>query len=162
MINYESLGREIIIRGRDKETKKRYETKIDYKPYFYVLNEDGEHTSLFGDSLERVYCENTNELVKKRGNYYKTFEADVLHANRFLIDNYDEIDEEPIRVCHLDIETEDREGFPNPDEADKTILSIAMYDNFTKRYTIIVLGDERKDGHIQTDFCEAKIGRAHV
>ena len=157
MINYESLGREIIIRGRDKETKKRYETKIDYKPYFYVLNEDGEHTSLFGDSLERVYCENTNELVKKRGNYYKTFEADVLHANRYLIDNYDEIDEEPIRVCHLDIETEDREGFPNPDEADKTILSIAMYDNFTKRYTIIVLGDERKDGHIQTDFCEAKV-----
>ena len=72
MINCESLGREIIIRGRDKD-KKRYVKKVDFAPYFYVLNEDGKYTSLFGDSLERIDCANTRELTQKRKNYYKTF-----------------------------------------------------------------------------------------
>lgn len=157
MINCESLGREIIIRGRDKKTKKRYEKTVDCQPYFYILSEDGKYKSLFGDSLERVYCSNTRDLTEKRKQHYKTFEADVLHANRYLIDNFDEIEEEPIRVCHLDIETEDRHGFPNPSVADKTILSIALYDNFTERYTILVLSDKKETGSIKTDFCDAKI-----
>ena len=137
MLSYESLDRDILIRGRN-EDKTRYEKTVTYKPYFYIDSPDGNYTSLFGDTLDKIECENQYTLFTEKKKYKKTYESDVLHANRYLIDTYDTIEKEPIRICYLDIETEDRDGFPDISKADKPILSIAFYDNFTDNYTILV------------------------
>lgn len=143
MLSYESNGKEIIVRGRSEDGG-RYQYKRPFTPYFYVPSKDGEYISLFGDKLKKVECDSTFDLVNERKRYKVTFESDVPHANKFLIDNFKEIKPEPIRVCFLDIETEDRDGFPDIEIADKQILSIALYDSFTKKYFALVTSPNKK------------------
>lgn len=144
MLCYESLGNQIVIRGRD-ENSNRYEKTIDYKPYFYITDKKGEYTSLYDDKLIRIECDDQYDLYAKRKKYNSTFESDVPHEIRYLIDNYTEIDKEPIRICFFDIETEDRDGFPDVKKADKPILSIAFYDNFTDKYTILITSPTKSE-----------------
>ena len=144
MLCYESLGNQIVIRGRD-ENSNRYEKTIDCKPYFYITDKKGEYTSLYDDKLIRIECDDQYDLYAKRKKYNSTFESDVPHEIRYLIDNYTEIDKEPIRICFFDIETEDRDGFPDVKKADKPILSIAFYDNFTDKYTILITSPTKSE-----------------
>lgn len=143
MINIEAAGKNIIIRGRT-ENKERYEKIVkDFKPYFYVENSNGEYTSLFGEKLRKVECDHPKEIRYIRNNFDKTYEADILYIYKYMIDNYDSIESEPIRVCFIDIETEDRNGFPNVEKAEQPILSICAYDNFTERYYMFEIDNSR-------------------
>ncbi len=148
MIIVEPIGAQLLIRGRH-ENNERYEERItDFKPFFYVPNsKEGEHTSLYGDKLRRVYVEHPSKIKIEREKYQRTYEADVNYVNRFLIERYTEIQKQPVRFCHLDIEVEDREGFPRPELANKPILSIACYDNFKATFFVFAVTNKPNKGY---------------
>lgn len=140
MIVVESIGSDILIRGRNND-RTRYEKRIkSFKPYFYVradeVGKPATHISLNGDVLVRVEVDSPKDVRKQRTKYRATFEADVLYANRYIIDNYYDktIEAEPYRICAFDIETDDEESFPDISKANKSIISIAAHDNYTGNY----------------------------
>ena len=137
MINIVNFGNDIIIRGRDIKGN-RYIKNAQQNPYFYIPSTEGQFTTIYGDTVRRVNFSSTGEVFNKRNNYRRTFEDNVGITTRYLIDNFTSIEEAPVRVCFLDIETEDRNGFPNPAHGDKQILSICCYDNFSEKYYIFL------------------------
>lgn len=137
MISIDSFGTDIYIRGRDKNGK-RYTSKSTQKPYFYVQSKDGEYVTLDDIKVKKVEFEDNGELYNRRDVFNKTWEDNVSLTTRYMLDNLTDIEEEPVRICFLDIETEDRFGFPEPAKGDKPILSIACYDSFTQKYYVFL------------------------
>jgi len=137
----ESFGRLIKVRGRNPDGS-RYTNTASFKPYFYIhayKNFEGEtFKSLNGANVRKLEFKNTGELVQNRYHHNIMYENDVRHIIKYKIDNFIEFKEEPIRTCFLDIETEDRYGFPSIKSADKMISSICCYDSFTKKYYVFL------------------------
>ncbi|MFA5715763.1 MAG: 3'-5' exonuclease, partial [Candidatus Paceibacterota bacterium] len=115
-----------------------------------------EYRSIRGDTCHRIYTTNPGEVRDLRDRFTH-LEADVVFTVRFQIDtgirsgmsypsekckvseiapadlNY------PSRVCTIDIECSDENGWP--DARSDPITCVTCYDSFTKEYTTFVLGD---------------------
>lgn len=68
-----------------------------------------------------------------------TFNGDIDPVTQYIQKNYQkeiEWDMDKLKIWYIDIENDDRYGFPDPELADKEILSITVYDQ-TKNYYII-------------------------
>lgn len=139
MINIEPMGKNFVILGRDGSGN-RYRREVkDFSPYFYVPNQHGTYVSLYGDKLRKVVVEHPAEVKMQRDNFEKTYEADITYVNRYLIDTFKEIPQEPVRLCFIDIEVKDDGSFPDIARADKEILSIACFDSFNKKFYVFTL-----------------------
>ncbi|RQD82054.1 MAG: DNA polymerase [Methanocalculus sp. MSAO_Arc2] len=108
-----------------------------------------------GEEVVRLYTQRPGDVRDLRDRYHH-FEADIPFATRFMIDcnvtggvlvpettvHYTAITpaevEAPARVCFLDIECDDRDGFPEPEK--QAIFCISCYDSFDSRYTTFLLG----------------------
>ena len=138
---------QILLFCRDVESKNVKTIIVEnFKPYFYVQDEEGEFVSCYGDRISKIECNMPFEIPNKRKQYEKTFEADVLYSNRYTIDNHidyalDIIDRKivPIdiktiitpRVLFFDIEVLIPEGeMPDVGSAKYPIIAISTYDNY--------------------------------
>ena len=128
-------GKNILYRGYDSNGD-RVQEKISYKPALYLETTNPEHSkwkSLHGKPLEQMRFDSmkeASEFVKT----YKGVDGYNIHGN----DRYDaafiqskhpgKIDfiPENVETYFLDIETDYNDGFPNPDVADQSILTIAL------------------------------------
>lgn len=149
MITFTSLGNSIDIRGRTPE-RKRYSKKEEYRPYFYIQDNDGKYLSIFGDKLKRITVGHPSMVSSKRDGYSQTFEADVIYTTRYTVDNFKDIPYEPYRVCFLDIEVDDSDGFPSANK--DRILSIATYDNYNEKFYVFVLNHDVNNTIKRTEF----------
>ncbi|KUK99776.1 MAG: DNA polymerase, partial [Methanomicrobiales archaeon 53_19] len=107
-----------------------------------------------GEEVVRLYTRRPGDVREVRERYHH-FEADIPFATRFMIDcnvrggvrvagntvEYTDISptyvEAPARVCFLDIECDDSDGFPEPEK--QPIFCITCYDSFDARYTTFLL-----------------------
>ncbi len=111
---------------------------IPYKKYAYVKNSNGQHVSLYGDRVKKVF------------NYDKEdptlHESDVPPTTRFLVDQYTDSDEvsEGHRKIFFDIEVEVTDGFPDVMKANNVITSIALYDFLTEKYYTYVFDAKKR------------------
>ncbi len=107
---------------------------IPYKKYAYIKNSTGQHYSLDGDKVKKIYKWEDED-------YPNLFESDVPITTRFLVDQYTDSDEpsEGIRTLFFDIEVEVVDGFPDVTKANEQITSIAMYDEVAKQYLCYTL-----------------------
>ena len=110
---------------------------IPYKKYAYIKNSTGQHFTLDGDKVKKIFHWEHNPPG--------LHESDVPQTTRFLVDQYMDSDEPSIgnRKIFFDIEVEVTEGFPDPMKAPNKITSISLYDEITKTYFAYVL-DEKK------------------
>ncbi|MDD4439531.1 MAG: DNA-directed DNA polymerase [Tissierellia bacterium] len=156
----------INIFGRDREGNVHRVDVIDYKPYFYALAsqsalvpsnlvvDPGVYKSIKNDNLIKIITKKPSDIRDYRDRFTH-FESDILYTQKFLIDSqiksgisYTESpctleDLKPIefntpaRVCILDIECSDQNGFP--DSLKDPIFCISCYDTFTKKYITFVV-----------------------
>jgi len=108
-----------------------------YKRYCYVKDEDGEFTTMFGDSCRKTFNwkdENPDDL----------FESDVNPTTRTLVDLYTDDDTPSINhtILTYDIEVETTVGFPHANKAENTVTSIAAHDNVSQTYVVFILDPE--------------------
>lgn len=155
MIITESIGNVLYEFGRD-DNKNIYSKQIlNFKPYFFIEDINGEYVSLFNDKLKKIIVDNVVDISKMRSMFTKHFEADVSFINRYMIDTYNEIKKEPIRICYLDIETNARKGLADPENPITEIQSIACFDNFNKKFVIFAIYNptnmKEKDEIIKTE-----------
>ena len=112
--------------------------------------------SIRGDRLVKIYAQTPRDVGQLRDEF-EHYEADILFPNRFLIDkdiqsgvviperrdddgtllaHHSEVTPTdytaPPRVCMLDIEVDDRRGFP--EDGDEPIVCLTTHDNHTDEY----------------------------
>ena len=82
-----------------------------YKKYAYIKDPNGEHESMYGDRLTKVY-----KWEKDSGE--ELFESDVPETTRVLVDLYnDDVPSKGHIVLTFDIEVEMITGLPNIEKA---------------------------------------------
>ena len=115
---------EIHIFGRDENKKKVIHKTTSFKPSFYILTEEkhklpkyniiktqDNFKSIFGDELTKVWVEKPNQIYYLRDQFSKTFEADTMFVNRYMIDvlsenkNYDYGELSDFKIFTIDITT---------------------------------------------------------
>jgi len=121
--------------------------------------------SIDGDDLTRLYTRIPADVGEVRESYTH-YEADILFPNRFRIDEdvksglrlgtegkeTVEVDagdvepcdaDTPARTCVLDIEVDDRNGFP--EDGEEPVICVAVWDSFDEEYQMFVWDiDERE------------------
>jgi len=142
----------IHIFTRDKNGKRQHKIVTDFKPYFYIKEDEpvnlkdypqitkiekGNFVSLFGEKLKKIYVRTPGDVLQIRDSFYKTFEADVLFTTRYMIDEIEEIPNHPLRIQFMDIETGSLDIINTP----RPIYSIAIYDNFLKKNIVFILNN---------------------
>ena len=160
---------DLWIRG---ENNKKYQiTVLDFQPYFYIENKNGEYRGIYGERLEKIFTDDPSQVRIERAKYPKTWEADIIYTRRFLVDKEiykgiefpegerqvtkDEIkpcadvDIEPL-VLFLDIEVLQKEGFPEADKAEQPVISFSFRTNKYERYFTYIVSNsanEKVIGH---------------
>lgn len=93
--------------------------EFTYVPYCYKKTDKvSKLKNLYGEFVEKTFYE-------KNPSYY---EIDIRPESRVLLDRYYNEDEPAKNVIEfMDIETDSKDGFPNKDKGDKTIISITSF-----------------------------------
>ncbi|MFP4188491.1 MAG: DNA-directed DNA polymerase [Halobacteriales archaeon] len=122
------------------------------------------YESIEGDDLTRLYTRIPADVGEVRDSFTH-YEADILFPDRFRIDNNVksgmlvetddeeiEIDAEdvapcdadaPARTCVLDIEVEDRNGFP--ENGEEPVVCLTAWDSFDEEYHVFVWNVDEDD-----------------
>jgi|APHM01.1.fsa_nt_gi DNA polymerase elongation subunit (family B) len=180
--------------GRTGSEEYRHWTVDDFKPYFYVAADDvtqGEAKALEAErrvlsvepadrtglgrgeqsiDLLRVETELPYHVGQLREEFERTWEADVLFPQRWLIDtgvttylrlpvgedtvataDVEAVDATDVddaiapRVAHWDIEVQTDGEFPDVDAPSQPVISVTLYDEYTDSYTAVVVRGDHPD-----------------
>lgn len=132
--NVFQYGNKIYIRGYDKGI--RIKKTVDYSPYLFLINPNGEYKTLDGLNATKKQFKSIKNAKEYIEVHKDIANMDIYGLNQFsymyIFDNYKgDIDYDPkmINVVTLDIECggEDVIGFPNIDNADQPITAITMH-----------------------------------
>lgn len=119
---------------------------LDYKPYGYVVDPNGEYQSLNGLKLRKTAGDYSNDP--------SAYEADLNPEMRTLIDLYYESDIASTghRDFFFDIEVDISEKLPTVIEADCAITSIAYFDKVSNSREVLVLDIDQRLKNIDTEY----------
>lgn len=132
--NVFQYGNRIFIRGYDKGI--RIKKTVEYKPYLFFLNENGNYKTLDGRNVSKREFASIKEAKEFIESFKDVKSLDIYGLNQFsymyIFDNYKgDIDYDPkmVNVVTLDIECggDNIIGFPNIEEADQPITAITMH-----------------------------------
>lgn len=140
--NVTRYGNNLLVRGY--ENGKRYADKIKYQPTLFVsTNTQSEWRSLCGRPVAPVVHNSMRDAKE-----WIATNKDVVGRNIFGNDRYIstyindsfpgqiEFDRSQINVTSIDIEVESDDGFPEPESADKAIISITTKNNIDDTYYV--------------------------
>ena len=129
------------------EDGERVEYDVPFRPYLYVEDVTGKHTSIYGTKLKQKIFNSSydrNKFVNESG--VKRLFENIAPTQQFLLDTYWNQNEtldfvkNDIKVMFLDIETYSVDTFPDPEDPTHTINVITCFDTLTKTYTSFGLG----------------------
>tara|TARA_R100001082_G_scaffold88548_1_gene54959 strand:- start:450 stop:2117 length:1668 start_codon:yes stop_codon:yes gene_type:complete len=136
----------------------------EFRPYFYVLDdakeipsyrpsktlirpfeyEKGDWVNLEGQSLKKVYVDNSYDIKNAQKLFPKTFEADVPYHFRYCVDNLNNMPEYKMRKWYWDME------WQQGGEYHDCITTVVMYDNYEKQYYQWFWGPHEEDDESPT------------
>lgn len=123
--------------------------KFNYEQYVYVKSSDGEYTSLYGDSLEKVPRSYIDRGTQKRleetyGEGKAVFQSDLKLETAVLSELYrsDETPSEDVEVLFFDIEVSMEGSLPNIDTAQNPVTSVAYTVKSTDESTVLIWDPE--------------------
>jgi DNA polymerase elongation subunit (family B) len=141
--NVERYGNTILWRGY--ENGKPFMRREQYKPTLYLPNKDGKYRSLLGNRpLSKRQFESMSE-AKEFIERHKDVHGFDIYGNtnyvaQFIQEKYPSdvtFDMKKINIFTFDIEVDIRDGYPNVDEADKEITSIAIKSSKSDTYHLL-------------------------
>jgi len=143
MITVDNIKSKIYVFGR--KGKKPYIKEVNFKPYFYAEDENGEYITIEGKKCKKIFVNEPSEIPIVRKKYIH-YEADIVYRNRYLIDTYfnKEIPAEELRKCYFDIEVETTDGLPDNQNPQNRIISIVCYDTFLGKYVNFAISPNSK------------------
>ena len=136
----------INLRARDKDGNRKDFFIDNFKPYFYVPDENGKFLSIQGKKYKKIELNMPGDVKTWRENFPDNYESDIPFPHRFCIDHgikcgfvieNGEFKGAPHnnvkpRVLFIDIEVEAFKGVPDPKVAISPIYLIGCYDSYTQ------------------------------
>ena len=132
--------------------------------YFYVKDEDGDYTSMYGDKLRRCDYNTAPEMQRARteNESYGTqmFESDIPPELRVLSERYYDVQAPSLHITFIDIEVDYLKelGFASAANPYAPINSVAMYHVHQKRYVVLAVPPNLAPHHPTDD--DYKVGDA--
>lgn len=133
---------------------KKYYDEVDYKPYLFIQNTDGDYKTLQGLSVKKKEFNNireTQDFLKK----YEGTNFPVYGLNKF---GYAFINDEfpgqinynfnLLSIVSLDIEVASKDGMPNIQKADQEVTAITL----TKKDQILTFGTKVYNGKYKNSY----------
>jgi len=133
---YTSVARQgnyILMRGY--ENGKRIQHRIPFKPTLFVQSNthQTEWRGLDGTPVEPIKFDNMKEATNFTARYDDVENFKIYGMNnyvsQFIAEAYPKeikFDREDVKVCAIDIEVASDDGFPQPESAEKQVISITM------------------------------------
>lgn len=151
-IEFGQAGANILTYTR-KKSGKLEKQRFRHTHYIYVEDPEGEHKTIFGDTVKRKKIQKfweTKDFLKRTEK--RTFEDDLSYTKRWLIDHGHKLESpgDP-RIFFYDIETT---GFSGTDDM---IVSIVGYDTYNDVYYELVHGSEleiKTEEELLLEFCK--------
>lgn len=161
-VEYESFDEAPIIHvfGRDKDGKRVHTTDSNFRPYFYVhqnekcvfendqrvlLAEDVDLVDIAGTKVSKITCKIPKYVSELRKLASETFEADILYPIRYMIDKYDVVEQSPLSSCYIDIETNSSMAFPNTKTATDEITCITAHNDLSDKTVTFVWREDQEE-----------------
>jgi DNA polymerase elongation subunit (family B) len=142
---YSSYSEEVLVWERDSSQEgsprilKRYEAPY----YFYVQDDKGDQTSLYGEKVKRLDFGSKAEFESALARYQtrKKFESDISPQEKVLMKHYYNVDAPPLHYTLLDIEVDyDKDlGFSSPENPYAPVNAITLYHQWKKEYVTIAI-----------------------
>jgi DNA polymerase elongation subunit (family B) len=111
--------------------------------YFYVPNEDGEYTSIFGDKLEKIVCDGLDEFNALVKTYppKDRHESDIQPVFKVLMNEYYQRPLPVLNFAFIDIETDTRKalGWSTVANPYAAINAVTIYQSWTQKYITLLL-----------------------
>ena len=141
--NVSRLGNNILLRGY--KDGKRISERKPFSPTLFVTSEKatGEYKTLFGKPVAPVKFDGMREASEFMKTYKDVPNFGVYGMTNFVSQfisgrykNVVKFDRDEINVTTIDIEVASDQGFPAPDEAAHTVISITCKNNIDNVYYV--------------------------
>lgn len=131
---------QVIVLERDTDGV-LYRKKYNSPYYFYVPDEEGEHTSIYGDKLLRAEFASRDEYEAAKRQFPVKFESDFTPVKRILMDLYYDRPAPLVYYAFLDIEVDysQKIGFAGPTNPYAPINAVTVYQSWSKKFLTYVL-----------------------
>jgi len=183
-------GTEVILHGRINTGERKQVSIIDAEPYFYVDIEPRENNmikrieksgvNLLNKPLWKIFVKRPQDINILRNSYEYHYEADIPFTDRIRIDygiktqiqipnDKTKLSKKHIipvertinpETLYIDIETDDSQGFSNPELALSEVYCLSMYSTQYDNYILIIQGkvDKEKVKKQFKEMCQENFG----
>lgn len=138
----------VLIWERDSEAKRVLRT---YKAprYFYVLDPDGEYTSIFDEKLSKVVCDGADDFNQQLKQYPNSsrHESDIQPLFKVLMNEYYGRPASVVNYAFIDIETDTKKavGWSTVQNPYAPINAVTIYQSWTNEYITLCLAPKGYD-----------------
>lgn len=155
----------VLVWERTEEGRQVFQ--YDPPRYFYVLDDDGQYTSIHGDKLSRLDFDTDEEFRQAARRYNgKTFESDIAPMWRVLMDEYYEAKIPDVHYALLDIENDYSSllGYATIANPYAPINAVTIYQSWTKEYKVYAVpppnweGESTFDEEVRQSAIKHKVG----
>src|SRR5271154_2864567 len=145
----------VVVIERDSAGR-RWRKKYPPPYYFYIPDEDGDETSIFGDKLIRAEFGSRDEYNHAKEQIPVKFESDIAPLKRVLMDSYYGRPTPIIHYAFLDIEVDYSQaiGFAGPMNAYAPINALSIYQSWTGKYLSFVVPPKGWSGTVEDLYSE--------
>ena len=146
--NVTRYGNNLLVRGY--KNGKRYATKVKYQPTFFVSTsfnsfheDESSWRSLCGRPVGKVKIDSMRDakewITQNKSVVGRHIFGNDRYISAYINDDFPgqiDFDRNQINVTSIDIEVESDDGFPEPELADKAIISITTKNNIDNTYYV--------------------------
>ena len=136
----DDYGSEQVIVWERTEENGREAVRYNNPYYFYVPNENGSYTSMYGHKLTKLVFDNREEYTAAKSQFPLKFESDFSSLDKVLMDNYYGLPTPVLHFSFFDIEVDvDDEGFATPAEARCPVNAFTIYHQWEDTFYLVAL-----------------------
>jgi DNA polymerase elongation subunit (family B) len=134
----------------ERETAETRTLKTYKAPrYFYVLDSEGEYTSMFGEKLSKIVCDDVDDFNHKLKQYPNAsrHESDIQPMFKVLMNEYYKKPNPILNYAFIDIETDTRKavGWSTVANPYAAINAVTIYQSWTDEYITLCLAPKGYD-----------------
>ncbi len=145
---YDKNAEEVIVWEREQGSSQRFTKRYSAPYYFYVKDDQGEFTSIYGDKLKKEKFSNRSDFESACKRHYTKFESDLSPEEKILMEHYYEKDAPILHYSFLDIEVDYQKelGFASPENPYAPINAITFFHQWKKEYVTFAVPPKSWNG----------------
>lgn len=141
-------GDNVLIWERDNPAERTLR-RVKAPRYFYVPDEDGEYTSIFGDKLTKIECDGVDDwnATLKQFPPSVRHESDIQPLFKVLMNEYYKRPLPVLNFAFVDIETDTRKalGWSTVNNPYAAINAVTIYQSWSNKYLTLLLAPKGYD-----------------